>query len=117
MFGAGFTSGNRPPDPFLGDQVRGFGLNHDGTVPELFTFSSGFDQVPLNPAGIPNTPECMQAKLDMEQFQLAFDSNLAPIVGQQVTLSSSNQAVASARIDDGDERVAGSDPADPNSTP
>ncbi|MRG90889.1 hypothetical protein [Polyangium spumosum] len=99
MFGAGFTSGNRPPDPFLGDQVRGFGLNHDGTVPELFTFNSGFDEVPLNPLGIPNTPAGTQAKLDMEQYQLAFETNLAPIVGQQVTLTQDNCAVTSPRVD------------------
>ncbi|MDI3288559.1 beta-propeller fold lactonase family protein [Polyangium sp. 15x6] len=99
MFGAGFTSGNRVPDPFLGDQVRGFGFNHDGTVPELFTFVSGFDLVPANPAGIPNTPAGNQAKLDMVEYQLAFESNLAPIVGQQVTLTQSNQTVTSPRID------------------
>ena len=99
MFGAGFTSGNLPPDPFLGDQVRGFGLNHDGTVPTLFTFNSGFDEVPLNPVGIPNTPAGAQAKHDMEEFQLAFDTNFAPIVGQQITLTSGNQAVASSRVD------------------
>jgi len=98
MFGAGFTSGNRPPDPFLGDQIRGFGLNHDGAVPDLFVFVSGFDQIPLNPAGIPNTPAGNQAKLDMVQYQLAFESNLSPIVGQQVTLTAANQAVASGRV-------------------
>ncbi len=37
--------------------------------------------------------------LQLEQFLLAFDTNLAPIVGEQVTLTASNAAVASPRID------------------
>ena len=36
---------------------------------------------------------------DMEQFVLAFDSDLAPIVGQQITLTSTNGSVVQARID------------------
>jgi hypothetical protein len=36
---------------------------------------------------------------DVEQFMLAFDSDLAPVVGQQVTLSSENAAAARPRID------------------
>ncbi|PTL83007.1 hypothetical protein DAT35_13370 [Vitiosangium sp. GDMCC 1.1324] len=98
MFGAGFTTNTLGPDPFLGEQVRGFGFNHDGTVPDLFRFNSGFDENALNPVGIPHTPAGVQAKRDMEQFMLAFDSNLAPIVGQQVTLTADNQAVAEPRI-------------------
>jgi YVTN family beta-propeller protein len=98
MFGAGFTTFTIPPDPFLGEQIRGFGFNHDGTIPTLFRFNSGFDANPLNPVGIPATPEGVQAKRDMEQFMLAFDSNLAPIVGQQVTLTAANSAVAAPRI-------------------
>jgi hypothetical protein len=35
----------------------------------------------------------------VEQFLLAFDSDLAPIVGQQVTLTSINSAAAGPRID------------------
>jgi len=35
----------------------------------------------------------------MEQFILAFDSDLAPIVGQQVTLSQNSGASANRRID------------------
>ena len=36
---------------------------------------------------------------DMENFVLAFDTTLAPIVGQQVTLDATNAAVAGPRID------------------
>src|SRR5207249_2001720 len=35
----------------------------------------------------------------VEQFMLAFDSNLAPIVGQQITLTSTNAATVGPRID------------------
>ncbi len=98
MFGAGFAMGVLDPDPFLGDQVRGFGFNHDGTIPDLFRFSSDFDATRPFPFGIPLTPEGAQAKRNMEQFMLAFDSNLAPIVGQQVTLTAATWAVAAARI-------------------
>jgi hypothetical protein len=35
----------------------------------------------------------------VEQFVLAFDSNLAPIVGQQITITSANAAAAGPRID------------------
>jgi DNA-binding beta-propeller fold protein YncE len=99
MFGAGFPFGTVEADPFLGDQVRGIGFNSDGSIPTLFLFNSGFDAHPeFNPVGIPHTPEGTEAKKNMELFMLAFDSNLAPIVGQQVTLTASNQAVAGPRI-------------------
>ncbi|WP_422723952.1 YncE family protein [Hyalangium rubrum] len=99
MFGAGFAFGVVEPDPFMGDQVRGIGFNSDGAIPTLFLFNSGFDAHPIfNPVGIPNTPEGDKAKRDMEEFMFAFDTNLAPIVGQQVTLTASNHAVAGPRI-------------------
>src|SRR6185503_17440596 len=62
MFGSGATRGSQGPDPFLGDQVRGFGFNHDGVVPDLFRFVSAFDQNDLNPVGIPTGPESVQIK-------------------------------------------------------
>jgi DNA-binding beta-propeller fold protein YncE len=99
MFGVAFTLGSAPPDPFLGDQIRGFGFNSDGTIPTLFQFSTGFDVQIANPVGIPRTPEGTLAKRNMEQYMLAFESNLAPIVGQQVTLTAGNAAVAGSRID------------------
>jgi len=42
-------------------------------------------------------PDAMRR--DVEQFLLAFDSDLAPIVGQQMTLTSTNSAAAGPRID------------------
>jgi hypothetical protein len=80
-FGGGF--GN------TGNQVRGFGFSHDGSVDTLFRFVSG--QV----FAFNNDIE----RRDVEAFMLAFDTDLAPIVGQQVTLTQSNTAEAGARID------------------
>jgi hypothetical protein len=99
MFGTAAADGSVPPDPFLGDQIRGFGFNHDGTIPTLFRFSSDFDAVLPLPFGIPVGPEGTVAKQNMEQFMLAFDNNLAPIVGQQVTLTAANEAVVAARVE------------------
>ncbi|WNG58151.1 hypothetical protein F0U59_27930 [Archangium gephyra] len=99
MFGVGYDFGFIPADDFMGDQIRGFGFNSDGSVDTLFRFNSGFDFHPIfNSVGIPEGPEGYQAKLDMEQFMLAFDTNLAPIVGQQVTLTLNNASVVAPRI-------------------
>ncbi|OJT22135.1 hypothetical protein BO221_25735 [Archangium sp. Cb G35] len=99
MFGVGYDFGFTPADGFMGDQIRGFGFNSDGSIDTLFRFNSGFDFHPIfNSVGIPEGPEGYQAKLDMEQFLLAFDTNLAPIVGQQVTLTLGNASVVAPRI-------------------
>jgi hypothetical protein len=98
---------------FLGDQVRGFGFLHDGTVDTVFRFHGGnvFVQTANNPGGIPvtlssNDPNAQQLlaaniklRRQIEAFMLAFDSNLAPIVGQQATLTASSGSDVGARID------------------
>jgi DNA-binding beta-propeller fold protein YncE len=99
MFGMGLTRGSQGPDPFLGDQIRGFGFSHDGTVPDLFRFSGDFDASAINPFGIPIGPDGVQIKQQMEQFMLASDTNLAPIVGQQATLTAASRRDVDARID------------------
>ena len=73
--------------PLTGDQVRGFGFIHDGIVDTLESFVS----VPLFTL---NDSE----EANLEQFMLAFDSDLAPMVGQQVTLDATNSAVVGPRI-------------------
>jgi hypothetical protein len=91
---------------FMGDQVRGFGFLHDGSVDTLNRFHSTvlFVQRPAgagdpgNPDGFALTPEGFLKRRQVEQFMLAFDSNLAPIVGQQVTLTGRNWAVAKPRV-------------------
>jgi len=92
-------------DAFLGDQVRGFGFNHDGSISTIFNFISvttngvGFDQSPTTPGGFQPGPAGALEKRQVEDFILAFDSNLAPIVGQQTTLTPTNGAVVGKRID------------------
>ena len=61
---------------FTGDQVRGFGLFNDGVF------------------GLP--PDVGRAATD---YLLAMDTDLAPIVGQQVTLTAVNADVVAPRID------------------
>jgi hypothetical protein len=70
-----------------GDQIRGYGFLHDGTVPTLLNFNMGFDTL--------TQPQ----RENMEDFMLAFDTDVAPIVGQQVTLDATNSAAAGPRID------------------
>ncbi|KYG07919.1 hypothetical protein BE21_26565 [Sorangium cellulosum] len=94
-----------------GDQVRGFGFLHDGSFDTLFRFFRGmgfspftgftnqFGTFPDNPDGLPDSPAGDAVRRQLEAFLLAFDSNLAPIVGQQVTLSWDNQAAAAPRVD------------------
>jgi hypothetical protein len=102
MFGfpevPGFVAGDAEP---LGDQVRGFGFTHDGGVDSIFRFHSTgfFTQTDSNPDGIPLTPEGDVKRRQLEAFLLSFDSNLAPIVGQQVTLTATNTATAGPRLD------------------
>jgi YVTN family beta-propeller protein len=97
----GFFPGS---DDFLGDQIRGFGFNNEGSVPTIFRFVStsspnmGFNQSEAIPGGFPDGPDGVLLKQQVEQFLFAFDSNMAPIVGQQTTLTSTNAAVAGPRI-------------------
>ncbi len=74
----------------VGPQLRGFGFSHDGNSVSLLRFFSGraFDF----PKGDPQ-------RLDVIAFLMAFDSDLAPAVGQQVTLAPGPaQRLALARV-------------------
>jgi DNA-binding beta-propeller fold protein YncE len=81
-----------------GDQIRGFGFVNDGSVDTLFRFFSAVVFRPLITSGFPILqPD--NTRRDVEQFMLAFDSDLAPIVGQQTTLTASNTRSVGPRID------------------
>jgi hypothetical protein len=82
MFGSSTTVGN------TGDQVRGYGYLHDGSIDTIFNFL-GSSLFSINDA----------EQRNLEAFSLQFPADLAPIVGQQVTLTASNAAVANPRID------------------
>jgi YVTN family beta-propeller protein len=82
----------------LGDQIRGFGLTNDGVVDTVDRFLSAivFRNNLLGPGvGIPDA----QTRRNLEQYVLAFDTDLAPIVGQQITLTNTNSAAVTPRID------------------
>jgi len=111
---AGFLPAPYNDNSFTGDQVRGFGFLHDGALDTVFRFHSAsvFSRSATNPGGFPvitdpNDPAAAKAELEanitqrrqVEAFVLAFDSNLAPIVGQQATLTDESGPDVSARID------------------
>jgi hypothetical protein len=82
---------------FQGDQIRGFGFVHDGVTPTLFHFLTAVVFAPQLNAGFPLfNPNA--TRRDVEQFLLAFDTDLAPIVGQQVTLTNANATTVGPRI-------------------
>jgi hypothetical protein len=81
-----------------GDQIRGFGFTGDGSADTIFRFLTAAVFAPTSNSGFPQTnPDATRQAV--EQYLLAFDSDLAPIVGQQVTLTSTNAASAGPRID------------------
>ena len=95
---------NRGDNAAKGDQVRGFGFLNDGSIDTLFRFIQlhVFDPDPERPGLLGFAGAGADADIqrrDVEQFLLAFDSDLAPIVGQQVTLSAKNGASAGPRIE------------------
>jgi YVTN family beta-propeller protein len=81
----------------LGAQIRGFGFTNEGASPTIFHFVTAKVFHPLLNSGFPLiNPDA--TRRNVEQFLLAFDSDLAPITGQQVTLTSSNSGAVGARI-------------------
>lgn len=97
-----FGSSNTPSDgaPHMGDQIRGYGFLHDGAIDTLDSFfGDSTGGATTGGAGfVFNSP---QAKANVIDFVFAMDSELAPIVGQQVTLSPANSGDSAtiARID------------------
>ncbi|MBX3024472.1 hypothetical protein KF840_06130 [bacterium] len=88
MFGMPNIAFLNVADPqHTGAQVRGFGFLHDGSVDTVrhFLHATVFFLSDTDRA-------------NLEQFIMAFDSDLAPAVGQQVTLTSSNGAVVAPRL-------------------
>jgi hypothetical protein len=81
-----------------GPQIRGFGYAHDGSVDTIHRFleATVFDS---SQAGYVGFADGETQRLAVEQYLLAFDSDLAPIVGQQVTLRNDNASSAGPRID------------------
>ena len=72
---------------FMGDQVRGTGFLHDGSVSTVANFTG---------AGVFSTNSTQEAQL--EAFMMEFDSNLAPIVGQQITVTAGSSTDVLDRV-------------------
>jgi DNA-binding beta-propeller fold protein YncE len=88
MFGVRVSFSGGSPGAHLGDQVRGFGMLHDGSIDtvERFLNNAVFSLSASERAGL-------------EQLILAFDTDFAPIVGQQITLDAASGSDVDARID------------------
>ena len=80
-----FAAVGTPP---TGDQVKGFGYLHDGTVGSVEQFV-GAPVFSLSPSEV----------VEMTEFSHAFPSDLAPVVAQQVTLTAAGGAAVNQRID------------------
>jgi hypothetical protein len=90
MFGMPDVPFNNPGNNgHKGDQIRGFGYLHDGSTDSLFRF--------LN-AGLFNFPGGDPQRREVEQFLFAFDSNLKPVVGQQITQTAANKTTTDSRV-------------------
>jgi len=78
---------------FAGDQIRGYGFMHDGNMDTLDNFFQGsvfrFAR---------NNDENDRLRAQVVDFVMAFDSNLAPVVGQQVTLDSDSGVDTEERL-------------------
>jgi len=98
MFGMPRTPGITGTDnSFMGDQIRGFGFTHAGTTDTLLRFFN----LSLFQAGGTSSQvgfTSSQQHADMERFMLAFDTDLAPVVGQQVTYTNNNEAESQERV-------------------
>lgn len=96
-----------------GDQIRGFGFLHDGATDQLINFLKGgvFDngEAPCPEGlgvehgcefnsgfvGIPNET----VRQGLVDFMMEFDADIAPIVGQQITLKQGATTAQLARLD------------------
>ncbi len=98
MFGApAVPNVNALDNGSQGAQVRGTGFEHDGSVDTLFRFLQAV--VFNDQSGAVGFDNGDPQRRDVEQYLLAFDNDLAPIVGQQITLRADNAAAAGPRID------------------
>jgi YVTN family beta-propeller protein len=97
---------NAGDNAFKGDQIRGFGYLHDGSIDTLFRFFSATVFNNSGGVGFDGADGGNVKRRQMEQFMLAFDNDIAPVVGQQVTLTSTNAAIVGSRIDTLIQRAA-----------
>jgi len=88
--GAGVSQEFKVPHlEIVGDQIRGFGYLHDGSVESVDNFLSSDGFIFENDT----------KRTQVVDFIMVMNSNLAPIVGQQVTLTESTGIDTDERID------------------
>jgi YVTN family beta-propeller protein len=100
MFGMPFVGEILPGDNGnKGNQIRGFGFLHDGSIDTVFRFLRANVFAGIFPSapgtGFQNDTQRRQT----EAFVMAIDSNLAPIVGQQITRVGTGSTATDTRID------------------
>ncbi|WP_211185393.1 YncE family protein [Thalassotalea algicola] len=95
-----------------GDQIRGFGFLHDGATDQLLNFLKGgvFDNGEIGcPEGADERYGCHfndgeigipdeETRQGLVDYMMEFDNDLAPIVGQQVTLNSQSVDQVEVRV-------------------
>ncbi|HYC54747.1 MAG TPA: hypothetical protein VEL28_07400 [Candidatus Binatia bacterium] len=95
MFGMAATNFINPGDNgHKGEQVRGFGFLHDGSIDTVFRFFQATVFNDSGNTGFQNDNERRQ----FEQLMFAFDTNFFPVVGQQATRTSSSGSDVENRI-------------------
>jgi YVTN family beta-propeller protein len=97
-------------NPFMGDQIKGFGYTQEGAADTTFRFhtTNGFlprppgtvtPQDPGNGFDLNVTPDGIEIRHNLEQYMMVFPTNFFPIMGQQVTLTEDNGDSVGPRID------------------
>jgi len=104
-----------------GQQIRGFGFLHDGSIDTVFRFLRGvvFDcngedqSTQLGLGGLVGFCGADPQRRDTVEFMLAFDSDLAPVVGQQLTMTSTsrNDSYVNGRVSLLEQRCRASYPS------
>jgi hypothetical protein len=100
MFGRAPSKTLRENGEHMGPQIRGYGYTHDGGADTIIRFAS-------YPAFRYKEPELQRRQI--EQYLFAFESNLKPVVGQQITVSEINLSKTTDRVDLLSERALAGD--------
>jgi YVTN family beta-propeller protein len=83
------TTRDPAPTPHMGDQIRGFGYLHDGSIPSFSSFLTLGDL--LTPR-FELTLDRATTTRQITAFAMSFNTGLHPVVGHQVTLTASDLA-------------------------
>jgi hypothetical protein len=102
MYGMGASGGIPAHGGADLEQVRGFGYLHDGSVDNVISFLNRMVfQFPADAVNDPNSNygnDGATMRQNVANFVMAFPSDIAPIVGQQITRNATNGGVVDGRI-------------------